>query len=136
MATAMKGMDTLKCIGFVLLAAVLLFFLMQSSSGSYIQGPSSGVATLPCLNDNMCPIGQSCSNGSCSEGFETPTINVGSKDMSSCTAAECSGINAACPRSESPCSSDDGEFCQGGKCIKRSVMSEAAALDQIGDLPL
>ena len=136
MATAMKGMGSLKWIAFFLVAVILAFCLFQSSTGSYIQGPSSGIAKLPCLTDNMCPVGQSCSNGSCSEGFVTPNINVGSKDMSSCTAPQCNGINAACPRSESPCSSDDGEFCQGGKCIKRSVMSEAAALEQIGDLPL
>ena len=133
MATASKGVNA-STIGCVLLVVVLGFFIYQftMSTPYTIPGPVSGDAKLPCLANNMCPVGQKCSNGFCSEGFVS--VNVGSKDMSSCSAPECNGINAPCKRTATPC--PEGTFCQKDSCKPTYVANDAPSLNQIGDLPL
>jgi hypothetical protein len=133
MATALKGVSVVT-LGSILAVVVLGFLLYQfSMSQPYvIPGPESGSARLPCLANDMCPIGQKCSGGFCSEGFVS--VNVGSKDMSSCSAPECNGINAPCKRTATPC--PEGTFCQKDACKPNYVANDAPALNQIGDLPL
>jgi len=134
MATALKDTNV-KMIGYALLAVVVVFAVYQfMKPATYvIRGPVSGTARLPCMGNNMCPVGQKCSNGFCSEGFVS-ALNVGVKDMSSCSAPECDGINAPCKRTATPC--PEGTFCQKDSCKPTYVATDAPALNQIGELPL
>lgn len=133
MATAVKGVNV-TTLGCFLLVVIVVFAIYQftMSTPYVIEGPESNSAKLPCLANNMCPIGQKCSSGFCSEGFVS--VNVGSKDMSSCSAPECGGINAPCKRSATPC--PEGTFCQKDSCKPNYVSTEAPALEQIGEIPL
>ena len=89
-------------------------------------------AKLPCLANNQCPMGQTCNNGFCAEGFMSP-VNVPSNDMSSCSTPECkSGINAPCSRTGSPCA--EGSFCQNDSCVPIAAPDEGEAYNQIGML--
>jgi len=91
---------------------------------------SGGSAKLPCLADNHCPMGQSCSSGFCSEGFMSPMVS--STDMSSCTAKECKGVNATCSKKEAPC--PEGTFCQNDSCVNVTAQDQGEAYKQIGML--
>ena len=55
-------------------------------------------------------------------------------DMSSCTEKQCQGINAPCPRKDTPCS--EGTFCQGGSCVNIAAPDQGTAYNQIGMLNL
>ena len=88
-------------------------------------------AKLPCLANSQCPVGQTCNDGFCAEGFMAPSITP-SVDMSSCTAKECKGINAPCERSATPCA--EGTFCQGNKCVSITAPDQGEAYKQIGML--
>jgi len=106
---------------------------MNGATGSMAGAPgitTGGVARLPCLANNHCPMGQKCTGGFCSEGFITPPSQLA--DMSSCTAKECNGLNAPCARKGVPC--PEGTFCQGNNCINIMAPSEGAAYNQIGML--
>jgi hypothetical protein len=91
---------------------------------------TSGMARLPCLANNHCPMGQKCSGGFCSEGFMSSF--TGTTDMSSCGAKECNGINAPCSRTSSPC--PEGTFCQGNSCVNIAAPNNGTAYNQIGML--
>ena len=54
--------------------------------------------------------------------------------MSSCTEKQCQGINAPCPRKDTPCS--EGTFCQGGSCVNIAAPDQGTAYNQIGMLNL
>ena len=131
MATALKSVNV-QLIGYILLAVVLVFAAYQymKTTPYVIQGPKMGSAKLPCMANNMCPVGQKCSNGFCGEGF----VNNASNNTSSCSAPECNGINSPCKRSATPC--PEGTFCQKDACKPIYVGSDAPALNQIGELPL
>jgi len=88
-------------------------------------------AMLPCLANNQCPLGQTCNNGFCAEGFMAP-VQGPAVDMSSCSANECKGINAPCQRKENPC--PEGTFCQNDNCISVRAPDEGEAYNQIGML--
>jgi len=112
----------------VTLISLLLIHLSKfSSSAPRMSGAS---AKLPCLANNHCPMGQKCSDGFCSEGFMTP-VSV-STDMSSCTAKECNGLNAPCPRKGVPC--PEGTFCQNNGCVNIAAQDQGEAYGQIGML--
>jgi hypothetical protein len=120
-------------VGLVLLVTVILFIYMKWNQPSVRRnfGPWKGAAArLPCLANNVCPSGQTCNDGFCSEGFMSP-VNVAS-DMSSCSAKECNGINAPCARRESPC--PEGTFCQGNNCVSIAAPDQGEAYNMIGNL--
>ena len=112
----------------VLGALVLLKFLQPANK--YVGKWKGASARLPCMADGVCPSGQRCSGGFCSEGFMSP-INI-STDMSSCSAKECNGINAPCARRETPC--EEGTFCQGNQCVPIAAPDQGQAYNQIGGI--
>lgn len=87
-------------------------------------------AKLPCLTNSQCPMGQTCNEGFCAEGFMAPAISP--TDMASCTAKECKGINAPCERRANPCA--EGTFCQGNSCVSVTAPDQGEAYKQIGML--
>ena len=93
-------------------------------------------AMLPCLANNQCPVGQTCNNGYCAEGFSNAAANAPvapqSTDMSSCGAKECNGINAPCARTATPCA--EGTFCQNNSCVSITAPNQGEAYNQIGML--
>ena len=102
-------------------------------------------AMLPCLANSQCPMGHTCMNGFCAEGFQNeaavdavgagpsvPVIMSSSRDTSSCSAKECKGINAPCERRATPC--PEGTFCQGGGCMRVTAPDQGEAYKQIGML--
>ena len=116
-------------LGITIVALVLVKFLVPSSHAPPVW--KGAAAKLHCLADNHCPMGQKCSAGACSENFTSvPLPPV--KDMSSCTAAECNGINAPCGRKDTPC--PEGTFCQNNGCVSITAPSEGEAYKQIGTL--
>ena len=120
-------------LGLLLAVSFVLFIVLQLSKPSVKRNFGSwkgGSAKLPCLANNVCPSGQKCSGGFCSEGFMAP-VNVPT-DMSSCSAKECNGINAPCARRATPC--DEGTFCQGNQCISINAPDQGEAYKQIGNL--
>jgi hypothetical protein len=120
-------------LGLVLIISLILFVFLQLSKPTVERNFGSwkgGEAKLPCLANNVCPSGQKCSGGFCSEGFMSP-VNVPT-DMSSCTAKECNGINAPCSRKASPC--PEGTFCQGNQCININTTDQGEAYNQIGNI--
>lgn len=120
-------------LGVALLVVFAIFVVLQLSRPSVERNFGKwkgGSARLPCLANGACPSGQKCSGGFCSEGFMAP-INI-STDMSSCSAKECSGINAPCKRSASPC--QEGTFCQGDRCVNIAAPDQGEAYKQIGNL--
>lgn len=125
---AAKFNQTLGLLIAVIVAVVLVFCVMRTPS----QPPrwKGESAKLPCLANNQCPMGQTCNNGFCAEGF---TSSVGpSVDMSSCAAKECKGINAPCERKANPC--PEGTFCQGNACVSITAPDQGEAYKQIGML--
>ena len=126
----LKLRDGLGCILVItILALILVKLLVPSSHAPPVWKGAS--AKLPCLANNHCPMGQKCAGGFCSENF-TNTPIAPAKDMSSCTAPECNGINATCARKDSPCA--EGTFCQNNGCVNISAPSEGEAYNQIGRL--
>ena len=121
-------------LGSFLVVALIVFVAMHFSRGSSVHPAprmSGGSARLPCLANNHCPMGQSCSGGFCSEGFMAPIAT--STDMSSCSAKECkSGVNTTCSRKESPC--PEGTFCQNDACVNITAQDQGEAYKQIGML--
>jgi hypothetical protein len=107
----------------------LQFFRGPSYSSPPLRGYTGSAAQLPCLANNQCPMGQSCSGGFCSEGFMAP-VSVPTNDMSSCGAKECDGINAPCGRTATPCA--EGTFCQKNQCVSIMPSDEGSAYNQIG----
>lgn len=124
--------DMGKIVVATLVVFVLAFVLMKvfQPVNKYVGVWKGASAKLPCLANNVCPSGQKCSGGFCSEGFMAP-INV-STDMSSCSAKECNGINAPCSRRESPC--QEGTFCQGNQCVPIAAPDQGEAYKQIGGI--
>ena len=116
--------------------AVLLFIVinvakMPSQPPKWV-GKS---AMLPCLSNSQCPMGQTCNNGVCAEGFSNSAANATvaqSTDMSSCGAKECNGVNAPCARTATPCA--EGTFCQNNSCVSIAAPSQGEAYNQIGML--
>ena len=91
-------------------------------------------AKLPCMANNQCPMGHTCNNGFCAEGFTT-AVQVPTNDMSSCNAPECKGgVNSPCGRMASPCA--EGTFCQADKCVSIAAPDMGEAYNQIGMLPV
>ena len=130
-------------LGSLIVVALIVFVYMRfSGSGSGFDmslgygshSPprmSGGSARLPCLANNHCPMGQSCSDGFCSEGFMDPIAS--SVDMSSCSSKECkSGINSTCSRKETPC--PEGTFCHNDNCVNITAQDQGEAYKQIGML--
>ena len=119
-------------LGLVLLvvfgALVLLKFLQPANK--YVGKWKGASARLPCMAGGVCPSGQRCSGGFCSEGFMSP-INI-STDMSSCSAKECNGINAPCSRRDTPF--QEGTFCQGNQCVPIAAPDQGQAYNQIGGI--
>ena len=119
-------------LGFVLLAVVVAFVVVTlTTSNNGAPRMSGGSARLPCLANNHCPMGQTCSSGFCSEGFTGQTA-MPAVDMSSCTAKECKGLNATCSRKEAPC--PEGTFCQNDACVTITAQDLGEAYSQIGML--
>ena len=113
------------------LVGLLLYYNVGSGSRQSAPRMSGGSARLPCLANNHCPMGQSCSGGFCSEGFMAPIAS--STDMSSCSAKECkSGVNSTCSRKETPC--PEGTFCQNDNCVNITAQDQGEAYKQIGML--
>jgi hypothetical protein len=120
-------------LGSLIVVALIVFVYLHFSSGGSHEAPrmSGGSARLPCLANNHCPMGQSCSGGFCSEGFMAPIAN--STDMSSCSSKECKeGVNATCSRKEAPC--PEGTFCQNDNCVNITAPDQGEAYKQIGML--
>lgn len=120
-------------LGLLLAVSFVVFIVLQLSKPSVTRNFGSwkgGSAKLPCLANGVCPSGQKCSGGFCSEGFMTP-ITV-STDMSSCSAKECNGINSPCARRSTPCG--EGTFCQGNQCVNITTPDQGEAYKQIGNL--
>ena len=124
-------------LGSLIVVALIAFAYMHFSGGGYAVYSSSaprmsgGSARLPCLANNHCPMGQSCSGGFCSEGFMDPIAS--STDMSSCSAKECkSGVNSTCSRKEAPC--PEGTFCHNDSCVNITAQDQGEAYKQIGML--
>ena len=109
-------------------AFILVKFLQPANK--YVGKWKGASAKLPCMANGVCPSGQKCSGGFCSEGFMAP-VNV-STDMSSCSAKECNGINAPCARRASPC--EEGTFCQGNQCVPIAAPDQGQAYNQIGGI--
>lgn len=125
-------MKLLTVLSVVLLLALGVYGFMfltsvQARSAPKMHGAS---AKLPCLANNHCPMGQSCQDGFCSEGFMAPVMP--STDMSSCSAKECKGVNATCSRKDSPC--PEGTFCQQDACVNITAQDNGEAYKQIGML--
>lgn len=117
-------------IVFGTLVGLLLYYNVGSGRNSAPR-MSGGSARLPCLANNHCPMGQSCSGGFCSEGFMSSIAS--STDMSSCSAKECkSGVNTTCSRKEAPC--PEGTFCQNDSCVNITAQDQGEAYKQIGML--
>ena len=119
-------------IGAFLVIVLIAYGALYFSGSLYSRAPrmSGQSAKLPCLANNHCPMGQACSSGFCSEGFNAdvrPTT-----DMSSCTAKECKGLNATCSRKETPC--PEGTFCQNDACVNIATQDQGEAYKQIGML--
>ena len=128
----LEDMKLLSLIGAVLLF-VLVFYMFLSYSGAFSpRAPrmSGQSARLPCLANNHCPMGQACSSGFCSEGFDGSVRP--SNDTSSCTAKECKGLNTTCSRKETPC--PEGTFCQNDNCVNIAAENNGEAYGQIGML--
>jgi hypothetical protein len=120
-------------LGLFISVVLVVFVGLQYLRMARYQPPrwTGASAKLPCLADNRCPMGQSCMNGFCSEGFMAPVMTP-STDMSSCTANECKGINAPCARSATPCA--EGTFCQNNSCVSIATADQGEAYSQIGML--
>ena len=112
----------------VVLLIVVNVAKMPSQPPKWVGKP----AMLPCLANDQCPMGQTCNNGYCAEGFSNATVTPPSTDMSSCGAKECNGINAPCARTATPCA--EGTFCQNNSCVNISAPSQGEAYNQIGML--
>jgi len=128
-----SGLSLTSGLGLVLGVSFVLLIVLQLSKPSVQRNFGSwkgGSAKLPCLANNVCPSGQKCSGGFCSEGFMAP-ISVPT-DMSSCSAKECNGINAPCARKATPCG--EGTFCQGNACVSINAPDQGEAYKQIGTL--
>ncbi len=114
--------------------AIILFIAMNlmkmpSRPPKWVGKP----AMLPCLANDQCPMGQTCNNGYCAEGFSSNvSVMAQSTDMSSCGAKECNGINAPCARTPTPCA--EGTFCQNNSCVSITAPSQGEAYNQIGML--
>jgi hypothetical protein len=121
-------------LGLVLFVTVLCFVVVQIMKPTPYAPPAENArgATLPCMANGQCPVGQKCMGGTCIEGFAME-VNVG-KDMSSCTAPQCGGIDAPCARRETPC--PEGTFCQENKCVDIAAPDQGAAYNQIGMINL
>jgi len=129
-------------LGLFLMISLVLFVMINLARSSKRAPAWNGFsAQLPCLADNYCPMGQKCSGGFCSEGFQgemAPPVNAAANanvtmsgpDMSSCNSPECKGINATCGRRESPC--PEGTFCQNDACVNLVAPSQGEAYGQIG----
>ena len=124
-------------LGSLIVVALIAFAYMHFSGSGYGVYSSSaprmsgGSARLPCLANNHCPMGQSCSGGFCYEGFMDPIAS--SVDMSSCSAKECkSGVNSTCSRKETPC--PEGTFCHNDSCVNITAQDQGEAYKQIGML--
>ena len=117
-------------IGAALLFVVIAYTALYFSGSIYSRAPkmSGQSARLPCLANNHCPMGQACSSGFCSEGFDGSVRP--STDMSSCTAKECKGLNSTCSRKETPC--PEGTFCQNDTCVNITAQDQGEAYGQIG----
>lgn len=115
-------------VGLLLVSVVLVYgFLHSASQAPRMSGES---AKLPCLANDHCPVGNKCSGGFCSEGFNADVRPA--TDMSSCTAKECKGVNATCSRKETPC--PEGTFCQNDNCVSIAPQDQGEAYQQIGML--
>ncbi len=117
-------------LGTLLVFSIIVLIFSSYSRSVYLRMPkmSGQSARLPCLANNHCPMGQSCSNGFCSEGFSgdiRPDV-----DMSSCNAKECKGLNTTCSRKEAPC--PEGTFCQNDNCVNITTQDQGEAYGQIG----
>ena len=119
-------------LGLALLVTFVAFILIKllQPANKYVGKWNGASAKLPCMANGVCPSGQKCSGGFCSEGFMAP-VNI-STDMSSCSAKECNGINAPCARRATPC--EEGTFCQGNQCVSISAPDEGQAYNQIGEI--
>jgi hypothetical protein len=120
--------------GLILLIALVAYGVMFLTKVNTLSAPaptmSGESAMLPCLANNHCPMGQSCTDGFCGEGFMAPVMPA--SDMSSCNAKECKGINSTCSRKDSPC--PEGTFCQQDACVNITAQDEGEAYKQIGML--
>lgn len=114
----------------LVLALIAYFMLHVTNSSNHAPRMSGASAKLPCLANNHCPMGQSCSGGFCAEGFMAPLMPT--TDMSSCTTKECKGINATCSRKDTPCA--EGTFCQNDRCVNITAQDNGEAYKQIGML--
>jgi len=128
MTEDMKHVSILGGALLVALIALLMMHLSGNVSRNSFPRMSGDSAKLPCLAESNCPMGQKCSDGFCSEGFMTPVRP--SVDMSSCNAKECNGLNAVCPRKETPC--PEGTFCQNNGCVNITAQDQGEAYGQIG----
>jgi hypothetical protein len=119
-------------LGLVLAVTFVAFILVKflQPANKYVGKWKGASAKLPCMANGVCPSGQKCSGGFCSEGFMTP-VSV-STDMSSCTAKECNGLNAPCARKGVPC--PEGTFCQNNGCVNINAPNQGEAYGQIGML--
>jgi hypothetical protein len=123
-------MKLLSLLGALLVLTVIVFAFLSYSGFLFPRAPrmSGQSARLPCLANNHCPMGQACSNGFCSEGFDGSVRPA--TDMSSCTAKECKGLNTTCSRKETPC--PEGTFCQNDNCVNITSQDHGEAYGQIG----
>ena len=113
---------------FVILVAFVLVKVFVPST-HVVPKWKGASAKLPCLANNHCPMGQKCTRGFCSEAFSV-AVTSPAVDTASCNARECSGINAPCARSATPCG--EGTFCQNNQCISISSPDQGDAYKQIG----
>jgi len=127
-----EAMKLTSLFGALLVLAIIVFVSMHVVKASNNGAPRmrGGSARLPCLANNHCPMGQTCSRGFCSEGFISPVAS--STDMSSCNAKECKGVNATCSRKGVPC--PEGTFCQNDSCVNITAQDGGEAYKQIGML--
>jgi len=112
----------------VILVAFVLVKVFVPSSHAVPQWKGAS-AKLPCLANDHCPMGQKCTTGFCSETFSVP-VQRPAVDTASCNSKECSGVNAPCARSATPCA--EGTFCQNNQCVSIASPDQGEAYKHIG----
>ena len=126
-----KAMKHIWLVLLVVLLVVLGALFLRAPKGQPPKWRGQS-ARLPCLANDQCPMGNTCNNGFCAEGFTAP-LQLPMNDMSSCTAPQCKGgVNSPCSRMATPCA--EGTFCQGDKCISVTTPDMGEAYNQIGML--
>ena len=121
-------------LGLFLFVVVVAFVLANYLRAPvYAPAPRGALpAMLACSADGHCPEGQTCADGKCVDHFMN--MPAGVRDMASCDAPQCQGIDQPCARTATPCA--EGNFCQKNSCQKIAAPDDGEAYGQIGMISL